>query len=394
VKKKTLLALYVLFIAKLSAVADIIPDPVVVKGIVPSHAVDIQMVSEVVKVNLSLDSSLVECTFHLHNWGKQTDLEVGFPIMNFYLWDNDYLNAVNKTKFDVVVRGRNIDKVNLYIPDQLQKILKVGTDRYNNLRTYENKNKPWYLWQVHFEKNEDVTIFVRYRLTNGADKISRFFDYLLSTGAGWKGNINDAKVIVKLNEVADVQMMQIKPQKSYIRAGDEIIWHFKNLKPTIKNDIYLEFETSKGAYKAIQANWNLTRPTYIDGKKSRYSLIDSVQLGSFHIKEWPDKRGYDFVVFTKGYIFKKLKIFAKQSDPGFLQRISNMSIMQFESNEIEINGEHVSGDALYEKLNKIDSTNAVTGKVKKLTTGKTKIIIATKKPLPSTEGFFQSAPQL
>ncbi len=393
-KGKAALLIIVFLIASKSLLADVIPEPVVIKGIVPSHAVNIQMVSEVVNVNLSLDSSFVDCTFHMHNWGKQTDLDVGFPIMNFYLWDNDYLNSVNKTKFDVIVRGQNIDKVNIYIPKELQAMLKGvnGSDRFDVLRTYENMNKPWFLWHVHFAKNEGVTIIVRYRLPNGSTKISHFFDYLLSTGAGWKGDIKDAKVIIRLNEVADVQMLDIKPKQSYERRKSEIIWHLKNLKPTIKNDIFLEFETSKGAYKAIQANWNSTRPTYIDGKKSRYSLVDSVQMGTLHIKELPDGRGYDFIIFTKGYILKKFKDLTKLSDPAFLQNISNMSIKVFESNEIEINGENVSGDALYEKLNKIDSANIVTGEVRKLTANKKKIIIVTKKPIPSDERIFQSSP--
>jgi len=102
-KGKVALSVMFVLIVSTRLFADIIPEPVVVKGIVPSRPVDIQMVSEVVKVNLSMDSSFVECTFQMHNWGKETNLNVGFPIMNFYLWENDYLDPVNKNRFDVIV---------------------------------------------------------------------------------------------------------------------------------------------------------------------------------------------------------------------------------------------------------------------------------------------------
>jgi hypothetical protein len=394
-KGKVTLTTIMFLIISIPLFADVIPEPVVAKGIVPSHPVNIQMVSEVVRVNLSLDSSIVECTFHMRNWGKQTNLEVGFPIMNFYLWDNNYLNPVNKSRFDVMVKGKSVDKINIYVPDELKKALDSvnGSNRYETLDSYKNANKPWYLWRVHFNKNEDLTIVVRYRLPNGATKISRFFDYLLSTGAGWKGNIKDAKVIIRLNEVADVQILDIKPKQFYKREGDEIVWHFKNLKPTVKNDIYLEFETSKGAYKAHEALNDSINLTYIDGKKAKYSAINFDEVGSYHIKQLPNTQGVEFVIFTKAFIFKKFREFTKQSDQEFWKHISSLSIKTFENSEIEINGEHVSGDALYKKLNKIDSANVVTGNVKKTETGKRKITIATKQPLPSDEGVFQSAPQ-
>jgi len=388
-KGKVILTIIVFLIISVPLFADVIPEPVVAKGIVPSHPVNIQMVSEVVKVNLTLDSSLVECTFHMHNWGKQTNLEVGFPLMNFYLWENDYLSPVNKDRFEVMVKGKNVGKVNVYIPDELKKTLaNAELNRYDILRAYSNTNKPWFLWHMHFGKKEDLTIVVRYRLPNGATKISRFFNYLLSTGAGWKGNIKDAKVIVSLNEVADVQMLDIKPKQFYKHERKEIVWHFKNLKPTLQNDIFLEFETSKGAYKEIQAMWDSTRPTYIDGNKSRYSLIDSVQTGTFHLKKQADDRGYDVIVFTKEYIFKKFKGMIKKSNRMFQKQISLLSLKVFESSDIEINGRHTSGDALYEALNKIDSSNTVTGKVEKTRTGKRKIIITTKQPLPADEVIF------
>jgi len=267
-------------------------------------------------------------------------------------------------------------------------------NRYDALRAYGNLNKPWYLWRMHFEKNEDLIIVVRYRLPNGATKISHFFNYLLSTGAGWKGNIRDAKVIVSLNEVAEVQMIDIKPKLFYKREGNEITWHFKNLKPSLKNDIYLDFETSKGVYKAHEALTDSLTPAYVDGKKIKHSAIDFDKVGSYHVIINSSDQNYKLVILTKAYILKKFKRGVKRSDPAFWHYISRLSVKTFENSKIRINGERTVGRSLYEKLNRIDSTNIVTGKTKKLASGKMTIIITTEKPLPSDESIFQSAPQL
>ncbi len=100
-KRKILL---ISLIMTISASVRYCPRARVVKGIVPLHPVNIQMVSELVKVNLTLDSAFVECTFHMHNFGEQKTLEIGFPVMNFYLWENDYLSPLSKNKFDVIVK--------------------------------------------------------------------------------------------------------------------------------------------------------------------------------------------------------------------------------------------------------------------------------------------------
>src|ERR1700740_324027 len=97
-----------------SVLADIAPDPTIAKGIIPTHPVDIQMVSEIVKAKLTLDSAYVECTFHMHNLGNQTNLEVGFPVMNYYMWQNEEVSPIDQNKFEVFVNGRSINKMDTY----------------------------------------------------------------------------------------------------------------------------------------------------------------------------------------------------------------------------------------------------------------------------------------
>jgi hypothetical protein len=103
VKTKVSFIIPLIILMSHSAQADISPNPIQIKGIIPSHPVNIQMVSEIVSIQLSMDSALVECTFNMHNLGKAQDLEIGFPMMNFYLFRDEY---PDQDKFKVWTKGR------------------------------------------------------------------------------------------------------------------------------------------------------------------------------------------------------------------------------------------------------------------------------------------------
>jgi len=377
--KRALLILVILLIIKTSASADIAPDPVVGKGIIPLHPVNIQMVSEVVKVDLTLEDAFVECTFNMHNLGKAQDLAIGFPIMNFYLYENDYLSPLGKDRFDVSVKGRKVDKINFYVPDDLKKFLSgVNASQQSYLlQTYKYENRPWYLWKMHFGKYENVSIVVKYRLPNGATHANRFFNYLLSTGAGWKGKIEDAKVIVNTGNIPPDQILTISPRRFAKATEKQITWDFKNFKPTIKDDILIEYESVKGQYKAFEDKLDSQIPTYIDGKLSKHSLVDTSQIGYFEINHHPANGEFAEILFTKTAILQKFKNTMNKTNPIFGQLISGNSVEYFEHNYVfEINGNEVPHDVLFEKLYAVDTTKSIKVEIKKTKAGK-KIIVIT-----------------
>ncbi|HZY36778.1 MAG TPA: hypothetical protein VFE53_09030 [Mucilaginibacter sp.] len=379
--------------------ADIAPDPTIAKGIIPTHPVNIQMVSEIVNAKLTLDSSYVTCTFYMHNLGKQSDLEVGFPVMNYYMWANDQVSPIDQNKFEVMINGKAINKKDTYIPDSLKKMLteknqynKYDQHMYDALRNYDNLKRPWYLWKMHFRANEYLTIIVKYVLPNGFTKSNMYFNYLLSTGAGWKGVIQDAKVMVDFGSIPPDQVLKISPDPFHKINHSIVNWHFRNLKPTLKNDILIEYEHEKGAYNEFETKMDSEWPVYIDGKKSKHSLVDTAQIGDGYVEKHPNGK-YDEVIFTKGFILQKFKRLSKKSDRAFWRDISSLSPEILNNRcEVRINGVRVSGDLLYEKLNAIDSINTFVGKVHLLKSGKRKVIIKTKNSIPK-EDYVHDSPQ-
>lgn len=376
-RQKTIVFLTVLVFLtfkNFNASADIIPEPVVVKGIVPLHPVNIQMTSEIVKVNLTLDSSIVECTFNMRNLGNAQDMEIGFPIMNFYLWDNDYLSPLIKDKFEVFVKNKKLSKIDFYIPNQLKNILTEveSEQRYSVLSNYENENRPWYLWKMHFGNNENLSIVVKYRLPNGATKGNSFFNYLLSTGAGWKGKILNAKVIVSVVNIPSDQVISLSPKSFVKKDSRQIVWEFNNLKPTLKDDIEIKYERTKGEYKEHQRKLN-AELTYVDGKRTMFtSILKMTNLGAHKFNQHPRQLHY----FTNGYILREFKKNVKKINKLVWQQISKESVFDFENKyQLEINGDQISKDILFRKIYEVDTMKIKKVEIKKTKSEKNRIIV-------------------
>lgn len=236
----------------LSLFADIVPNPIELKSIMPNAETKVQMVSQKVTAKVYSDSSQVECIYLLKNWGQESTVEVGFPLMLFSYWGADaYKDNINQF-LEVYIGSNKVENKNLYVPqtvkylqerirlreaymDSINKVFyeiaiqKYGRENnayskplremrsnftkkdstfadvfpYNMVTLLERKNIPFYVWKVNFKPSETVSIKVNYRVPCGKNyrDSSRFFTYFLSTGAGWYKNMEKADVTVRLMDV-------------------------------------------------------------------------------------------------------------------------------------------------------------------------------------------------
>lgn len=109
-------------------------------------------------------------------------------------------------------------------------------------------NYPWYIWKVKFEKGESRTIKVNYMVPSGVARGGeyRYVKYLLSTGAGWKDKINKAVIDVKFFNVKPARVETINPANyTFDKKAKTIHWTFEDLEPTVGNDIYIQYYSSK-----------------------------------------------------------------------------------------------------------------------------------------------------
>jgi hypothetical protein len=155
--------------------------------------------------------------------------------MSYY--SNNNRRNFNFNRINVFENGTKNDDINLYLPDSI--------DLPNN----DNNKKPWYLWDTRFDENETRVIEVTYSLPHGEVKNDLYyrFDYLLSTGAGWKGEIDTAEIIVNFKNLDKDLILRTSPA-NFTSTGNQIVWKLYNIEPTSKDDITIRYEKKKGQY--------------------------------------------------------------------------------------------------------------------------------------------------
>jgi len=233
------------------AAGDIAPAPIQAKGIVSEGNIEIRMLRERVIVDLYRDSSVVECVFVLKNDGKARMLNIGFPEMNFY--HSRPVPGKVPDNFFVFENDKQVVMIEAYLPDKRP-------------RSDSSDDKPWLLWDSQFEENEIKTMKVKYILPFGVVKsdMCRYFNYLLSTGAGWKGEIEHAEIIVNLKDMNYGMVLQASPA-GYTVDQNQIKWTMTDFEPTDDHDIKIYYEQDEGDYERKLA-LNPDPAWFIDGK--------------------------------------------------------------------------------------------------------------------------------
>ncbi|WP_294081999.1 hypothetical protein [Proteiniphilum sp. UBA5384] len=289
--------------------ADIAPSPIEVKGIYTSDSCEIQMTTEYVYADLYNDSSIVSCTFELLNLGDSTTIQIGFPVMNFQYWYPGDYSDDDKSHFSIFVDNEMLTEDDIGVPPELDSIYNAYMHVHYIEKEYQRKrdsiysannvteednifyeystnpsdqvarealeelfkwretqphlgsalwqafrkqmqkgNFPWYVWKVHFDKNERKQIKVVYSLPSGqgygADY--RYFKYILETGSGWYGLIEKATIELQLHDIKLENLEEISPIGYQINRTDKTIkWSFINIEPSKEDDIYVSYYNTK-----------------------------------------------------------------------------------------------------------------------------------------------------
>jgi len=158
------------------------------------NATEIRMDSETVRIELGQSIYTVDATFEFYNEGGTTTVTVGFPqfgegyigpkgVQNFYsfqTWVNGIECQVKRVHGAILTVDERIIS-----PDELT------PERRKMTPYYERK---WLVKEVTFPSQEKTITRVRYSAPYGTWDSAV---YLYGTGRSWKGNIGEARFIVK-----------------------------------------------------------------------------------------------------------------------------------------------------------------------------------------------------
>lgn len=188
--------------------------------IYPVNSNDVRLESQNININYNAfkenehNFHQIEVIFNLHNTGKAIQLEIGFPNTTNQkekLKDFEVLSYPDLVPFDVALNFK-------------EGTLLSGIEDYYHFS--------YYSWVVDFEENERKSLIVRYKLES-PDGI----EYILKTGALWKGRIDEIDVNVEFSEPASFLEIEAEPENYYYN-GKGIQWQFKNIEPSF--DLYIK----------------------------------------------------------------------------------------------------------------------------------------------------------
>jgi len=197
---------------------------------------NVQMLAEQVLINISERTppptpsgntddqciANVEATFTMLNQGKEIEtMEVWFPLGT----DSGFGSTNTLRNFRAWVEEKEV-------PVKL-------TKTQNPL----GQPIPSAAWQVTFPPEKKIQLKVSYELSPEGYLPFGTFRYILETGSGWYGNIQQATISVQLpyevNEYNTVLSGELNtPQPSNYRINDkEIVWRFENFEPAAADNI-------------------------------------------------------------------------------------------------------------------------------------------------------------
>ncbi len=403
----TLLILIIFLLLPLSAIGDIVPNPVSASNLRPLEPTSVRMVSEVVTVDLYNDGSTVEVLFEMKNLGEMETVEVGFPIMDFYFgWKTSLFVGQNLEgdRFKVWVDDQPVEDIKIYgfnfrevssqeksIAHKKQDILREGSlqfvqeesithnkqdilreDTFLSVKRTQEMNRqpgfikfsaekgnwdvmPWYIWNTTFPKGETRWIKVRYSLPRGTNKRNNFFNYVLHTGANWNETIGKATIKVNIYDIPDEDILHITPS-GYTKEGNVISWTFTDFEPTLKEDIFVYY---KKEYIELPRE---SADVYLDNKKADINLINPENITFFRV-ERADTLNFPasaIFIHTKEFDFTLLKELVRKASPGNFKELAELEVSEFYSNyEVRITGGETKKGESFHDLSVVDIAKIV-----------------------------------
>ncbi len=125
---------------------------------------------------------------------------------------------------------------------------------------------PWAEFEAKFPAGKDVLIRVAYTLDGTGYFPFTSFNYILSSGAGWKDSIGKGEVIVRLPYAATVENVLLAGDTGYsfssdgaVLDGKQIRWTFKNLEPTGEDNIHVELVAPAKWLKVLKERENVAK---------------------------------------------------------------------------------------------------------------------------------------
>jgi hypothetical protein len=187
----------------------------------PINTNKIRMVSEKVTVTIGERDAHVKCEFLFENTTQgEIKAKLGFPSFKSSPEMSEkgplrnFTSSINGIKANVELKNELRKKYDPVLKESFEYIL------------------PWHIWNVVFPPEQRIKIENSYDVTLSFDYYNSWFEYILTTGANWKGPIGHALIEVEYKDRKDLQKRLIKASPANFQVIDnKIVWNLRDFVP-------------------------------------------------------------------------------------------------------------------------------------------------------------------
>ena len=238
---KIILLIVVLFsglVPSRSAHADVAPNPEIkLGGLHPYQETEVQMIYERVEMELEMFSDenflvqnrvIVNAYFVMKNLGTEDEsMHVVFP-PEIAPFCHGEMQGETFTSYFILQDSFEISVDGIIVPTFMLEA------PYGDCGDFS-----WLAFDVTFPVQKEILIKVSYAMETWSVDSAQNIDYILDTGAGWKGNIGRGYIIFKLPYTVTSENILSNTTQGYQSLYNEIFWSFQDLEPTPDDNIHI-----------------------------------------------------------------------------------------------------------------------------------------------------------
>lgn len=211
------------------------------ESVYPLYNTQVEMVAETVYIyKITNIKWQAECTFWFHNTGDDCVVQMGFP---------DFPSGIDEGKRAWRYNHGSIKDFACSMDDTTVRYeLKLGLR--NPLDSTSPEYPRVYVWNASFKNNQVRKVYTSYTFKGDLDGYYQTIQYVLRTGALWKGAIGTGVIRVDIDSLDRTCIEKVRPE-GYSYSGNSIVWKFTQLEPD--EDISIQINRYRALKKPTDA---------------------------------------------------------------------------------------------------------------------------------------------
>ena len=216
-----------------------------VRGFEPVATENIRILEEKLTANLGPTQAEVEVRYIMKNLtSKQVKAKFGFPVEESF--DQNVAMPPGQPNPPAQTEPKYCQGYQITAAGKpLKAKWQAETDRSKNDLRFAGL-AGWLVSEASFAGDEEKVVTLRftseylgtsYQAGGRHLNASRIFNYRLSSAACWAGTIGTGRILIRANGVNPQHMLAVAPVNKFHRDGNDWVWNFENLEPTLADDI-------------------------------------------------------------------------------------------------------------------------------------------------------------